>query len=56
VNIAFKTAAEGKKIFEALAEKGQVVMPFGPTFWAEGFGMAVDRFGIPWMVNCGQAS
>jgi PhnB protein len=56
VNIAFKTAAEGKKIFEALAEKGQVVMPFGPTFWAEGFGMAVDRFGIPWMVNCGQAA
>ena len=27
-------------------------MPFGETFWARGFGMCTDRFGIPWMVNC----
>ena len=27
-------------------------MPFGTTFLAKGFGMGVDRFGIPWMVNC----
>jgi PhnB protein len=29
-----------------------VNMPFGKTFWAKGFGMCVDQFGIPWMVNC----
>ena len=22
------------------------------TFWSERFGMVVDRFGIPWMINC----
>jgi PhnB protein len=27
-------------------------MPIHETFWAERFGMVVDRFGIPWMVNC----
>jgi PhnB protein len=27
-------------------------MPFGPTFWSKGFGMCVDKFGVPWMVNC----
>jgi PhnB protein len=27
-------------------------MPYGKTFWAKGFGMCVDKFGIPWMVNC----
>ena len=27
-------------------------MPFEQTFWAKGFGMLVDRYGIPWMVNC----
>jgi PhnB protein len=27
-------------------------MPIQKTFWAERFGMLVDRFGIPWMVNC----
>ncbi|WP_414451317.1 VOC family protein [Burkholderia sp. 22PA0099] len=42
---------EGKRIFAALAEGGTIVMPFGPTFWALGFGMLRDRFGVHWMVN-----
>jgi PhnB protein len=29
-------------------------MPFGPTFWAKGFGMLVDKFGTPWMVSGGE--
>lgn len=45
----FETA---KSIFAALSENGSVNMPFGPTFWAKGFGGCVDRFGTPWMVNC----
>jgi PhnB protein len=43
---------EGEKIFNALAAGGTVTMPFAPTFWAAGFGMVVDKFGVPWMVNC----
>jgi PhnB protein len=31
-----------------------VQMPLEQTFWAVRFGMCVDRFGIPWMVNCEQ--
>lgn len=42
---------EAKKAFDALAEGGQTTMPFQETFWAKGFGMCTDRFGIPWMVN-----
>jgi PhnB protein len=38
-------------VFDALAEQGQVNMPFEKTFWAEGFGMVIDRYGTPWMVN-----
>jgi len=45
--------AEAERIFAALAEGGQVSMPIQKTFWAERFGMLVDRYGIPWMVNCG---
>lgn len=30
-------------------------MPFQKTFWSPGFGMAVGRFGIPWIVNCDPA-
>jgi PhnB protein len=47
-----KSAAEGERLFKALAEGGRVTVPFAKTFWAAGFGMVVDRFGIPWMVNC----
>ena len=42
---------EARRIFDAFAEGGQVNMPFEKTFWAEGFGMVIDRFGTPWMVN-----
>lgn len=52
VSIALNDRDKGETIFNALAEGGTVQMPFQKTFWASGFGMCVDRFGIPWMVNC----
>jgi PhnB protein len=55
VSLSYKTAEEGRKIFDALSAGGQVHMPFGKTFWADGFGMCVDRFGTPWMVSAGDA-
>jgi len=54
--IAYPTVAEAKRMFAALAEGGKVTMPFDRTFWAEGFGMLVDRFGTHWMVNGNLAS
>ena len=42
---------KAKSIFNALAEGGQIVMPFGKTFWADGYGFCTDRFGIMWQVN-----
>jgi PhnB protein len=38
---------EAERVFAALARDGTVAMPFGPTFWAHGFGMCTDRFGVP---------
>lgn len=43
---------EGRKLFDALTEGGKVTMPYGPQFWATGFGMLTDKFGVAWMVNC----
>ena len=51
VSISLNDRERGERIFNALAEGGKVEMPFQKTFWAEGFGMCSDRFGIPWMVN-----
>jgi PhnB protein len=43
---------EAERIFAALAENGVVQMPIERTFWAARFGMLVDRFGTPWLINC----
>jgi PhnB protein len=51
VSLNYSTAAEARRIFDALAAGGQVIMPIDKTFWSEAFGMLVDRFGTPWMVN-----
>lgn len=53
VSLHLSDVDEAERIFTALADGGAVEMPLGKTFWAERFGMATDRFGIPWMVNCG---
>jgi len=56
VSIQVADAAEGRRVFDALAQGGVVAMPFAKTFWSEGFGMVTDRFGTPWIVNVpGQA-
>jgi PhnB protein len=52
VQIAIGDPLEAERIFQALAENGTVKMPMQKTFWAARFGMLVDRFGIPWMINC----
>jgi PhnB protein len=56
VTINLADPAEADRVFHALAEKGTVRMPIQKTFWAVRFGMVVDRFGTPWMINCEQAS
>jgi len=38
-----------------LAEEGTVEMALQETFWAVRFGVLVDRFGIPWTINCERA-
>lgn len=52
VSISLNDRDKGERIFNALAEGGTTLMPFQKTFWASGFGICTDRFGIPWMVNC----
>jgi PhnB protein len=53
MSLSYDTVAQGKPIFDALADGGRVDMALQETFWADGFGMLTDRFGTPWMVNCG---
>lgn len=42
--------AEADRLFNALADGGQIQMPIGRTFFSPRFGMVADRFGVSWMV------
>ena len=52
LSLQLKRTADAEDIFRELAKGGRVVMPLEKTFWAARFGMVVDRFGIPWLINC----
>ena len=53
ISVSYTAAdpAEANKVFEGLADGGQVTMPVSATSWSPAFGMCTDRFGIPWMVG-----
>lgn len=45
-----KDGEQARRWFDALADGGEVTMPFGKTFFAEHFGGVTDKFGVGWMV------
>lgn len=51
LTLNYDTVAEARRVFDALAAGGRVTMPMQPAFWAKAWGMLVDRFGAPWIVN-----
>jgi PhnB protein len=56
VSLSVDDVADAERKFHALVKDGRVRMPIQETFWAARFGMLVDQFGIPWMVNCDKAT
>ena len=51
LSIATNDAAEGERVFNALADGGAVEMPLAQAFWGGRFGQVTDKFGIQWMVS-----
>lgn len=51
VSLATTDEAQGKAWFEKLSAGGEVTTPWQETFWAKGFGMFIDKFGVPWRIN-----
>jgi PhnB protein len=54
VSLVLDDTSEAERIFKTLSEGGSVQMPIQQTFWAARFGMLVDKYAIPWMINCNQ--
>jgi PhnB protein len=51
LTLNYSTVAEAQKVFDNLAAGGKVTMAMAPAYWAKVFGMLVDKFGTPWIVN-----
>lgn len=52
INVDVPDVAGAERVFAALAEGGKVLAPLGETSWALRWGLLLDRYGKPWMVNC----
>src|SRR2546423_324274 len=52
LSLNVRSVNEAERLFQELAKGGRVVYRIEKTFWSERFGMVIDRFGIPWMINC----
>lgn len=51
ISIQADTKEEATRLFNGLADGGQITMPLEDAFWGAHFGMLKDRFGVQWMVN-----
>jgi PhnB protein len=51
VSVSADSDDEAKRVFDSVSAGGNVVMPLGQAFWGALFGMAVDKFGVQWMIS-----
>jgi PhnB protein len=51
VTLGMADPSKAKQTFASLAEGGRIQVPFQETFWSPGYGVLVDRFGVPWELN-----
>ena len=54
ISLSGDDADELRGYWEQLSHGGTVTMPLEKQMWGDEFGMCVDQFGIPWMVNISQ--
>ena len=52
ISLGFDDPVKADSVYNALSAGGTVHMAIQETFWAKRFAMFVDKFGIPWMINC----
>ena len=50
LTLGMDSDTDAERVFSALSDGGQVLMPIQETFFASRFGQVRDRFGINWMI------
>lgn len=54
INVQPDTRVETKRLYEALSDGGNKVMPLNDMPWGAYFGTCTDKFGVSWMFNCNE--
>ena len=52
LSLQMSRAADAERIYGQLSAGGTIKTPLEKTFWAERFGVVMDRFGVTWLINC----
>lgn len=52
--LAYPTVPDAQRVFDQLADGGNITLPLQKTFWAEAYGALIDRYGTRWMVSGGR--
>ena len=52
LTLSLESDAEADRVYDLLAEGGQIFMAKQETFFASRFAMLRDRFGTSWMLMC----
>ena len=47
------TEGSVKSLFRQLSAGGETILPPQKTFWSSCYAIVIDRFGVPWKLNCG---
>ena len=55
ISLSGDDAADLHRYWEALIEGGTVTVPLEKQMWGDEFGQCIDRFGVGWLINIGQA-
>ena len=48
-----ETPEKAERFFAALSDGGQIQIPLRKTFFAERYGIVIDRFGVSWKIMTG---
>ena len=48
--LVFEEHDECKIVFDTFAKNGEITMPFEKTFFCDGMGEVVDKYGITWLI------
>ena len=50
IALHLRAGAEAKRIFNTLAEGGEIETSLSEVAWSSAFGICTDRFGVPWLI------